>query len=74
MFVIESDWSSKHEGYMLFASRDGEERLLDIGSRMRTSTISSYLGELYALVWACKRTKELRGMPMVVRTENHALV
>ena len=75
VFVIESDWSSKHEGYMLFASRDGEERLLDIGSRMQKSAVSSYLGELDALVWACKRTKASRGtMPVVVRTDSHALV
>ena len=74
-FIIESDWSSKHEGYIVFASRDGEERLLDIGSRMQKSAVSSYLGELDALVWACKQTKALRGtMPVVVRIDSHALV
>ena len=51
-FVIESDWSSKHADYMLFAARDGEERLLDMGSRMQKLVSTSYLGELNALVWA----------------------
>ena len=75
VFIIESDWSSRHEGYMLFASRGGEERLLDLGSRMQKVAVSSYLGELDALVWACKRTKAFRGMlPVVVRTDNHALI
>ena len=75
VFVIETDWSSSHEGYMLFASRNGEERLLDIGSRMQQSVVSSCLGELDALVWACKRTKAFRGtIPVVVRTYSQALV
>lgn len=74
-FVIESDCRSKHAGYMLFASRDDEEMLLDMGSRRQNMVSSSYLGELDALVWACKRTKSFRGAtPVVVRTDNHALV
>ena len=74
-FTIESDWSSKYAGYMLFASRNGEERLLDMGSRRQKIVSSSYLGELDALVWACKRTKAFRGsVPLIVRTDNHALV
>lgn len=56
-FVIESDWSSKYAGYTLSASKDGEERLLDMGSRKQKMVSSSYLGELDALVWAYKRTK-----------------
>ena len=74
-FTIESDWSSKYAGYMLFASRNGEEKLLDMGSRRQKIVSSSYLGELDALVWACKRTKAFReSIPLVVRTANHALV
>ena len=74
-FTIESDWSSKYARHMLFASRNGEERLLDMGSRRQKIISSSYLGELDALVWACKRTKALRGsIPVVVQTNNHALV
>ena len=42
---------------------------------MQNFAISSYLGELDALVWACKRTKAFRGLiPVVVRTDSHALV
>ena len=33
-FMIEFDWSSRHAGYVFFASKYGEERLLDIGSRI----------------------------------------
>ena len=62
-------------GYMLFASRNGEEELLDMGSRRQKIVSSSYLGELDALVCACKRPKAFRGsIPVVVRTDNHALV
>ena len=53
--VIESDWSSKYTGYMLFASRNGEQRLLDMGSRRQKMFSALYLGELDAFVWACKR-------------------
>ena len=75
VFIIESDWSSRHMGYMLFASKDGEERLLDIGNKMQKFSVSSYLGELDALVWACKRTKAFGGLiPVVVRTDSHAHV
>ena len=74
-FQLESDWSSKYAGYMLFACKDGEERLVDMGSRAQPIAMSSYLGELDALVWACKRTKAFHGdIPLVVRTDNQALV
>ena len=32
-FIIGSDWSSNFVGYMLFACKGSEERLLDLGSR-----------------------------------------
>ena len=75
-FTIESDWSSKYAGYMLFASKkNGEKSLLDMGSRRQKIVSSFYLGELDALVWACKRTKAFCGsIPLAVRTDNHALV
>ena len=74
-FTIESDWSSKYARYMLFALRNREERLLDMRSQRQKKVSSSYLGELNALVWACKTTKAFRGsIPVVVRTDNHALV
>ena len=49
-FTIESDWSSKYAGYMLFVSRNGEEKLLDMGSWRQKIVSSSYLSELDALV------------------------
>ena len=46
-----------------------------MGSRIQKMASSSYLGELDVLIWACGRTKALRGAnPAVVRTDNHALV
>ena len=46
-----------------------------MGSRRQKIVSLSNLGELDALVWACKRTKAFRGSILVaVRTENHALV
>ena len=60
---------------MVFALRDDEERLLDIGNRKQKIFSSSYLGELEALVWACKRTKAFRGaVRVVVCNDNHVLV
>ena len=60
---------------MLFASKDGEERLLDIGSRIQKLTASYYLDELDALKWTCEQTKAFQGMlSLVARTDNHALI
>lgn len=74
-FIIEYDWILRHAGYMLFASKGGEERLLDIGRRIQETAVLAYLGELDAPVRACKRTKAFRGMlPVVFRTDNHALI
>ena len=50
VFKLESDWSSGHCGYMLFVEKDGEEKLVDIGSRAVKKGTSSYLGELEAIV------------------------
>ena len=73
-FVIESDWSSGHSGYMLFGCRDGEQRLLDIGSKAHGLVTSSNLGGLDAIVWACKRTKAYRAaVPLVIRTYSRSL-
>ena len=35
MLIIESDWSLRHAGFMLFALKDGEECFLDIESRIQ---------------------------------------
>ena len=73
-FRIESDWSSGHSGYMLFGCRGKEQRLLDLGSRAHGLVTSSYLGELDAIVWACKRTKSYRGsVPLVICTDSHSI-
>ena len=75
VFTIESDWSTGHAAYMLFAKRGDEERLIDLGSRSSGLKGSSYLGELDAIQWACKRTKALRGsVPLVIRTDNQSVV
>ena len=57
-YVLECDWSEGHDGFMLFAClSDGTKALVDLGSRVNSFTMSSYLGELDAIVWACKKTK-----------------
>lgn len=60
-FIVESDWSSRHSGCMIFTSKNEKERLIDMGSKMQKFASSSYLGEFNALVWACKRTKASGG-------------
>ena len=45
-------------------------------SRMQKFAVSSYLGELDGLVWACKTYQGVPEgvLPIVVRTDNHALI
>lgn len=75
VFVIRCDWRSAYASYMLFASKLGKETLLDLGSRDRNYAISSYLVELDALMWVCKRTKPFRDeIPLLVLTDGHALL
>ena len=50
MFIIESDWSSGHSGYILFVHRGCEERLVDLGSKAHGRVTSSYLGELETIL------------------------
>ena len=74
-FVLETDWSGDYSGYMLFAElSNGEKALVDLGSKKNGNIVSSYLGELEAVVWACKKTKAYRGdIPLTVRTDSHSL-
>ena len=74
-FVLETDWSGDFSGYMLFAElSDGEKALVDLGSKKNGNIVSSYLGELEAVVWACKKTKAYRGdIPLTIRTDSHSL-
>ncbi len=59
---------------MLFARKNGEERLIDLGSRAHGNVNSSYLGELDTIQWACKRTKALRGdVPLIIKTDSHGV-
>ena len=74
-FRLETDWSKGHAGYMLFAIlASGRECLVDIGSTATVQGGSSYLGELSAIVWACKQTKAYRGsIPLTICSDNHGL-
>lgn len=74
-FVLNTDWANNHVGYMLFACQGNERRLVDLGSKKWPRVSSSYLGELGAMQWACKRTKPYRGdLPVVIQTDSHSLV
>ena len=73
-FILETDWSEGHIGYMLFAElSDGRKCLVDIGSKSGVHG-SSYLGELKGIVWACKQTKAYRGdIPLTIQSDNHGI-
>ena len=74
VFELETDWATGHSGYMLFARRGGEERLVDIGSKKHGQVTSSYLGELDAIKWACEKTKAFRGSAqLLIRTDSQSV-
>ena len=74
-FHLETDWSKGFAGYMLFAIlSDGRKCLVDLGSKAGVHGASSYLGELTAIVWACKQTKAYRGsIPLTIFSDNHGI-
>ena len=73
-YVLETDWSGEHAGYLLWARTQQVQHLVDLGSKRIVEATSSFLGELKAVVWACKTTKALRGdAPLLIRTDNQAL-
>ena len=73
-YVLETDWSGEHAGYLLWAKGPEREHLVDLGSKSVPETTSSFLGELKAIVWACQTTKPLRGdFPLHIRTDNQAV-
>ena len=74
-FTLETDWSGGFSGYMLFVKMsNGNEELVDLGSKKNGVVMSSYLGELDAVVWACKKTKAFRGeVPLVIKTDGYSL-
>ena len=74
-FTLETDWSGGFSGYMLFVTlSNGKEALVDLGCKTNGVMMSSYLGELDAIVWACKKTKAYRGsVPLIVKTDGYSL-
>jgi len=62
-FLLFTDWTDFHTGYMLFgvSATTGAKKLLDIGSHTLPVTTSSYLGELNGIIIALKKTRRLRG-------------
>jgi len=62
-FLLFTDWTDFHVGYMLFgvAAESGTRKLIDVGSHCLPETTSSYLGELNGIVIALKKTRRLRG-------------
>ena len=73
-YILETDWSGEHAGYLLWAKGSHHEHLVDLGSKSVPETTSSFLGELKAIVWACQTTKPLRGdLPLLIRTDNQAV-
>lgn len=75
-FILETDWSSGHAGYMLFVDLlNGQRVLVDLGSRVNSVTNSFYLGALDTIIWACKRTKAFRSsVPLLINTDNHGVI
>ena len=45
-----------------------------LGNRKNANIVSSYLGELEAIVWACKKTKACGGdVPLIIKTDSHSI-
>lgn len=73
-FHLQTDWSSGFGGFLLFFQRNGRLFMCDLGSKTMPETTSSFVGEMKALVWACKTTKALRGdVPLTIHTDNQAV-
>lgn len=51
-----------------------KEALVDLGSKTNAKILSSYLGELDTVIWACKKTKALRGtVPLTIPIDRHSI-
>lgn len=73
-FRLETDWAADYGSYLLFCEGHNGSLLCDIGSKTMVEPTSSFVGEMKALVWACKSTKALRGdLPLTLHTDNHAV-
>ena len=74
-FVLSTDWAKGFGGYTLVAKREKGENLVDIGSTKVGNNSSPYLGELSAIIWACKSTKGYCGdKPLLIKTDNMDVV
>jgi len=76
-FLLFTDWTDFHVGYMLFGvtAGSGAKKLLDLGSHVMAETTSSYLGELEGIITALKRTRRLRGhVQTTVFSDNRGVV
>jgi len=76
-FLLFTDWTDFHVGYMLFgvSAESGTEKLIDLGSHVMAETTSSFLGELNGIITALKKTKRLRGyVPTTVYSDNCSVV
>jgi len=76
-FLLFTDWTDFHIGYMLFGvtAESGTKKLIDVGSHCVKSTTSSYLGELNGIVIALKRTRRLRGnVVTTVLSDNRGVI
>jgi len=76
-FLLFTDWTDFHVGYMLFgiAAGSGDKKLLDLGSHVMTENTSSYLGELEGIITALKKTRRIRGhVQTTVFSDNRGVV
>ncbi len=72
VFHLEVDWSGAGAGYLLYAGHRSERRLLATNCRtLRGFPVSSFLGELDAIVWCLQDTMALTaGCPVHVHTDS----
>ena len=72
VFHIEVDWSGAGAGYLLYAGHRSERRIIATNSRaIRGFPVSSFLGELDAIVWCLQDTLPLTvGCPVHVYTDS----
>ena len=72
VFHLEVDWSGAGAGYLLYAGHRSEHRLLATNCRtLRGFPVSSFLGELDAIVWCLQDTMTLTaGCPVHVHTDS----
>ena len=72
---MDTEWENGVFGYLQLTCRDGEERLVDIGSHVLPKETLSYLHELDSIIWACQWTKAYKGsILLVTRTDSHSLI